>query len=206
MNPLFTVGHSSHPVERLLSLLKEYAVTAVTDVRSAPYSGRNPQFNREALAAELDSHGIKYVFLGKELGARSKDPACYVEGQARYELIAKTERYQEGIERVLRGARDYRIALLCAEADPVTCHRTVLVCRSLSAKGLEISHIHGNGRLETQEELTCRLLRMTGFAQGDFFASGNALDRAYEKQGRKIAYTKPITPPASLAPYNTGGT
>ena len=199
MNPLFTVGHSSHGLDHFLSLLKQHAISAVTDVRSAPYSRRNPQFNREALSAELNGHGIAYVFLGKELGARTDDPSCYVDGQARYELIAKTALYQEGLERVVRGVGRYRVALMCAEADPLTCHRTVLVSRSLSERGLEIAHIHRSGRLEPQQELHERLLRMTGLAQGNLFSSRDALAQAYEKQGRKIAYVKP-TNPIAVAP------
>ena len=194
MKDLFTVGHSSHSLEHFLSILKEYGITAVTDVRSAPYSRRNPQFNRENLAAELRGHGIAYVFLGRELGARSDDPSCYVEGQARYELIAKTTLFQEGLERVIRGVERYRVALMCAEADPLTCHRAVLVGRSLNQRGLELSHIHRDGSLEHQNEFQQRLLRLTGFAQGHLFSSRNALDQAYEKQGRKIAYAKPSSP------------
>ena len=200
MNQLFTIGHSSHSLDRFLGLLDSHSVTVVSDVRSTPYSRRNPQFNREALSAELESRGITYVFLGKELGARSNDPACYVDGQARYELIAKTDQFQEGVNRVIRGSAKHRIAIMCAEADPITCHRTVLVCRSLSAAQLDITHIHSSGRLESHEELTRRLLHMTGFAQGDFFSSRDALGCAYEKQGRKIAYTRPEPSPEHSSP------
>lgn len=201
MNRIYTVGHSSHRLEQVLSLLKQHEITAVTDVRSSPYSQRNSQFNREALADELKGVGIAYVFLGKELGARSQDPSCYVDGQARYELISETLLYRQGLARVLRGAERYRIALMCAEADPVTCHRAVLVSRSLGRMGLEIAHIHSSGRLETQNELEERLLRITGFSQADLFPSRNALERAYEMQGRKIAYVKP---PLAYSPPDSG--
>lgn len=200
MNMIYTVGHSSHTLEHFLSLLKKHDITVVTDVRSTPYSRHNPQFNRESLSQALKAIEIGYVFLGKELGARSEDPDCYVEGQARYELIAQTPLYQEGLSRVLRGAASYRIGLMCAEADPVTCHRTILVGRSLIEQGANVAHIHGDGHLESQSALEKRLIRITGLAQGDLFTSRDAVEVAYERQGRRIAYIQRAPPNATLTP------
>jgi uncharacterized protein (DUF488 family) len=70
MPTVFTIGHSTHPLSGILDLLRRHGVTALANVRSAPYSRFNPQFNREALEQALDAIGIKYVFLGRELGAR----------------------------------------------------------------------------------------------------------------------------------------
>jgi len=78
---IFTIGHSTRTLQVFLSLLVENELTAVADVRSQPYSRVNPQFNREPLAEFLANHNIAYVFLGEELGARSRDPACYVDGK-----------------------------------------------------------------------------------------------------------------------------
>lgn len=83
-NTLYTVGHSNQSLEEFLSLLQKHAITAVADVRSYPYSKMNPQFNRETLSKELKECGIAYVFLGKQLGARSEDPSCYVEGKVQF--------------------------------------------------------------------------------------------------------------------------
>lgn len=196
--PLFTVGHSSHESEYFFALLKKHDVTAVSDVRSMPYSRYNPQFNRDNLKAGLREHGIKYVFLGEELGARSQDSTCYVDGQARYDLIAKTDLFRQGLERVVKGSESFRIALMCAEGDPLTCHRTVLVCRRLKSAGLEINHILRDGKLESQSELERRLLKITGLAQGGLLDGGaDPLDQAYEKQGLKIAYVQPKSDPDS---------
>jgi len=68
-----------------------------------PYSSRNPQFNREPLKKALKSHGIDYVFLGEELGARSKDPSCYVDGKAIYQKIAALSLFKNGLERIRLG-------------------------------------------------------------------------------------------------------
>ena len=186
-----------------MRFLQKGGVAAPPSVKTITIPPPRSQFNREAIATELKLHGISYVFLGKELGARTDDPTCYVDGQARYELIANTKPYKEALQRVVKGAEEYRVALMCAEADPLTCHRTVLICRSLEKKNLDITHIHGDGRLESQEELTQRLIRATGLAQGDFFVSGDVLERAYEKQGRKIAYRRPPSTPTPVSPESS---
>jgi uncharacterized protein (DUF488 family) len=124
---VMTVGHSNHPIEAFLELLARNRVTALADVRSMPYSRYQPQFNKDALARSLREHGIRYVFLGRELGARSEDPTCYVNGRVEYHRRAQTETFKSGIDRVVGGMNEHRIALMCAERDPLECHRTVSV-------------------------------------------------------------------------------
>lgn len=156
---LFTIGHSNHSIKAFIQLLQKYNVTALADVRSHPYSRYLPHFNQSLLQNALLSENIRYVFLGQELGARSENPECYVNGKAVYEKIAATELFTEGIRRVLKGAKTYRIALMCAEKDPITCHRAVLVCQHLREyNSLEINHIKTNGILESHNELEERLL------------------------------------------------
>src|SRR5690242_16269876 len=124
---LYTVGHSNRTLEEFLSAIKSHGITAVADVRSQPYSRMHPHFDREALAASLKPEGIAYVFLGKELGARTPDAACYIEGKVQFDRLARTPAFQEGLERVRQGMEPYRVALLCAEREPLACHRTILV-------------------------------------------------------------------------------
>src|SRR5262249_40063791 len=140
-HPVFTIGHSTHSSEGFLALLRLHGVTAVGDVRSAPYSRFNPQFNRETLSESLRRADIKYVFLGEALGARSKDSSCYVNGRVQYRCLARTDLFKGGIERVARGAEEYAIALMCAEKEPLDCHRTLLVSRALVERGLVVRHI-----------------------------------------------------------------
>ncbi|MCY3672359.1 MAG: DUF488 domain-containing protein [Alphaproteobacteria bacterium] len=155
---VLTVGHSNHAPEAFLALLTRHGVTALADVRSAPRSRFNPQFNRKALSASLADNDIAYVWLGRELGGRPDDPACYEDGTVHYDLLARTPLYQEGIGRVLRGAAVHRLALMCAEKDPLHCHRTLLVSRSLEDEGLEVAHILADGALESHESVMDRLL------------------------------------------------
>jgi uncharacterized protein (DUF488 family) len=186
---LFTIGHSDHSADVFIELLRQHGVNALTDVRSSPYSGRYPQFNREALAAEAERAGIRYVFLGAELGARRSEPECYEDGKARYSLIARSPLFVQGLERVRQGVEEYRVALLCAEKDPLTCHRSILVCRHLRDSMSSIQHIREDGRLESHAELESRLLTLAGLSEADLFRSREELlEEAYDWQGDRIAY------------------
>src|SRR6266542_183121 len=105
-SPVFTIGHSTHSQGYFIALLHEHEITALCDVRSKPYSRMNPQFNREELKEALLAHGIAYRFLGKELGARSDDPHCYVDGKVQYDRLAETDLFNKGLQRVLRGMKE----------------------------------------------------------------------------------------------------
>jgi uncharacterized protein (DUF488 family) len=186
---VFTIGHSTHSTEKLLGLLVQHEITAVADVRSQPYSRMNPQFNRELLRDALKTASISYVFLGRELGARTEDRSCYVDGKVQYDRLARTELFQQGLARVINGAGRHRIALLCAEKDPLTCHRAILVVRQLVARGLRTAHILDDGRVESHDDALDRLLKEEGIQSDDFFKPRHELiDEAYAKRGNAIAY------------------
>jgi uncharacterized protein (DUF488 family) len=187
---VFTIGHSTHTQERFIDLLCQHGVTAICDVRSMPYSRMNPQFNREDLEKALLARGIAYRFLGKELGARSNDPDCYENGKVQYDRLAETESFKRGISRVLRGIKeDFRIAIMCAEKEPLECHRTILVARHLAALGLDVEHILADGRLEADSAALTRLKRMHNLPEEDMFRSPEELlADAYRRQEERIAY------------------
>jgi uncharacterized protein (DUF488 family) len=188
---IYTVGHSNHTGERFVELLGAHKVTAIADVRSTPYSRRNPQFNRDNLRAALKEHAIQYAFLGKELGARSDDECCYVNDKVQYALLAKTPLFQSGIERVLEGLRSHKIALMCAEKDPLDCHRTILVARALAQAGFSIVHILSDGAVETHDDALGRLIDRFGLGHEDMFRSRTiSIDEAYERQGERIAFER----------------
>ncbi|MDJ0659105.1 MAG: DUF488 domain-containing protein [Crocosphaera sp.] len=209
-NRLFTIGHSNLDIKDFIYLLNQHNVTALADIRSSPYSRYVSQFNKENLQNSLLNVGIKYVFLGEELGARTKDRSCYVEGKAVYENIAKTDLFAKGIERIKKGSESYNIALMCAEKDPITCHRAVLVCQHLKVLPLDINHILQDGCLESHEDLENRLLEIHNLSQSakdspvqlslfdnvanetplQSLSPEEALKEAYRKQGDKIAYVE----------------
>ncbi len=188
---IYTIGHSTNSIERFIELLKQHGITAIVDVRSTPYSRFNPQFNRETLVTELKIARIKYVFLGKDLGARSDDRNCYRNNKVQYDLLAKTNLFKKGLERVRSGAQEYRIALMCAEKDPLDCHRTILVARELVEQGILVRHILADGRIEPHEETLNRLLRIVGLGADDLFRTrDDSIKEAYAKRGDAIAYSE----------------
>ena len=188
---VLTIGHSTHALEALVALLQQHDVTAVADVRSAPYSRFNPQFNREPFAEALEAEGIRYVFLGNALGGRSDDPACYEDGHIRYDRVAATRSFRSGLVRVVQGTARYRIALMCAEKEPLDCHRTLLVARALDAQGADVAHIHADGRLEAHRETMDRLLDIHKLPRdGDLSGTREELiDTAIAQQARRVAHT-----------------
>jgi uncharacterized protein (DUF488 family) len=192
---VYTIGHSNHEVDAFIALLRGAGVTAVADVRSVPYSRRHPQFGKAALSAALRAAGIAYVFLGDRLGARPKDSGCYRGGRADYRLIAASEAFREGLRRVEEGAERYRIALMCAEREPLDCHRTVLVARHLQRRGIRVVHILADGTTEPNEATERRLLKRMHLETADLFdapADGRtAVEQAYDRRGEEICYAGP---------------
>lgn len=187
---LFTIGHSTHELATFLELLKRHGVNAMADVRSQPTS-RLPHFEHDALVAALRDAGMDYVFLGRELGARRSEPECYEDNQAVYERVAELPAFREGLARILRGLERRRIALLCAEKEPLDCHRTILICRCLRDRDISIRHILADGRTEDHRAAERRLVRLTRQERTLFepdLTEEELLRRAYEQRGRQIAY------------------
>ncbi len=185
---LYTIGHSTHPFRVFLELLWMHDVTAVADVRSVPYSRFNPQYNREILKTSLEDAGIACVWLGRDLGPMGHEPSCYVEGKSPYPFITQTELFREGLERLRRGMANHRVAVMCAEKDPVNCHRMILICRALRREHITIGHILEDGRLERLAESEKRLVETLKLKQMDLFETEEDLvERAYDLQGQKFA-------------------
>lgn len=210
---IFTIGHSNHTIETFIELLHQHQVTALADVRSSPYSRRFPQFNQSALKTALKTANIAYVPLGDNLGARPRDRNCYIDGMARYDLIAATEAFKVGLNRLIQGSEKYQISLMCAEQDPIVCHRAILICPHLKNAGLEIYHIHKNGDLESNEDLENRVLKQNNLyklsadlqshvKQLSLFdlqpiqtlekplSRAELVEKAYQLQSEKVAYTE----------------
>jgi uncharacterized protein (DUF488 family) len=156
---LWTIGHSNHPLEKFLDLLRRHAVELLVDVRSQPYSGYATQFNREALQAALCDAGVKYLFLGDLIGGRAEGAEFYdSEGRVLYDRLAAAPEFQRGVERLLREMKTARTAVLCGEEDPTNCHRRLLIGRVLSTRGVAVRHIRGDGRVETEDEVAAEEL------------------------------------------------
>ena len=205
--PIFTIGHSNHPLEAFVALLRRHDVDELVDVRSAPYnrSAYTAHFNRNVLEASLDDYGIRYVFMGSELGGRPADRSCYdAHGRVRYERLAQTDDFLFGVQNLLRDANEQRIALMCSEKEPLDCHRTLLVAHALTteygAEANDVQHIGADGRLESHADAMQRLVDSAGakkarIRQYDLFAPPAGSDemaeliaRAVRQQAARVAY------------------
>lgn len=151
---LFTVGHSNHLQKVFVELLKKHEIQVLVDTRSYPYSKHVPHFNREELCRTLNQVEIKYLYLGKELGGRPEEEEFYDdEGHVLYYRFAESAIFLGGIERLERGIRHYRVALMCSEENPSICHRHLLVGRVMAGRGALIQHIRGDGTIQADSEL-----------------------------------------------------
>lgn len=151
---IWTIGHSNHTLDRFVGLLKDEGIEFVVDVRSYPYSRVAPQFNREELYAALVRAGLRYLFLGDELGGRpSRDEDYDEQGRALYGRMAQTPQFQAAVERLLSGCRDHRIALLCSEGQPHECHRRLLVGKVLTEREVQLRHILPTGAVQEERSV-----------------------------------------------------
>lgn len=151
---VYTIGHSTHALERFLALLERHGIGLVIDTRARPYSRFNPQFNRECLQRALGARSIAYLWLGDRLSGRSRDPAFYdARGRVLWAKLARAPTTEEGLDRVVALAGAARLALMCAEEDPRRCHRRFLLTPPLTGRGLRVVHIRGDGRLVPEDEL-----------------------------------------------------
>ncbi len=194
---VLSVGHSSRTGLEFLAVLEAWEVSAIADVRSTPWSKRNPQFNRDILKFELESRGISYRFMGRSLGGRPSLASLYSNGVADYEKMAGAPAYKQAIMRVQAAAKNHRLALLCSEHDPIECHRCLLVGRSLDEVGVKMIHILSENFAQSQQEIEGRLLKLTGENQSNFLQPRiDVLSHVYKEWSERVAYSKPKYTPS----------
>lgn len=158
---IYTLGHSTHSLDYFLSLLQEYAINCLVDVRSVAASTHNPQYTQEPLASFLKQNGIYYLHFPEEFGARQSDPDLLDEnGKVDFEKVRKSWNFRNGIERLWLGIeKGYVIALMCSESEPFDCHRFSMISIALELDGFEVQHILKDKTLKSNAELEQRLLK-----------------------------------------------
>jgi uncharacterized protein (DUF488 family) len=191
---LFSIGHSNIPAERFIALLRETGVQAIADVRSTPFSRRFPWFSAKTLAATLAQHGVAYLPYGDALGGRPRDATLYRDGVADYEAMARQPDYRAGLDRLIADASRARVCLMCAEREPLDCHRCLLVARSLAERGLSVGHILHAGTVEPHTATEQRLLALAGGGGDDLFVTGQdeRLAAAYRRRAHAVGYRAPV--------------
>lgn len=151
---IFTIGHSNHPIEKFLNLLRQHSIHILVDSRSQPHSKFVPHFDREPLSSYLEPCGVRYLYMGDELGGRPPEPEYYdTEGRVLYYRVAASDRFRSGMSRLLKDSRDFRMVILCSEESPTYCHRRLLVSKVLTENGIAVQHIRGSGALQPESEL-----------------------------------------------------
>lgn len=156
--PIYTIGYGERTLTALIAVLQRYQIDYLVDVRTAPYSRYKPEFSKAELSAALRQAGVKYVFMGDQLGGRPTDPACYTDGKVDYDKVAATAAYQHGIERLRSAfAQQQRIVLLCSEGKPEQCHRSKLIGATLDKLGIPLVHIDESDAAQNQEQVIARL-------------------------------------------------
>ena len=190
--PILTIGHSRHSWERFTALLDGAGVEAIADIRSTPRSRFSPHFNKDTMREALAARGVAYMFLGKELGGRPQSPALYTDGVADYEKMATSPEFRLGLDRLIEAAARRSVAAMCSEADPLECHRCLLVGRALAGQGADVRHILASGKIVTHAEVEDRLLSLENLAE-DLMASSREqrLAEAYRSRSRKAGYRAP---------------
>jgi uncharacterized protein (DUF488 family) len=152
---IFTLGHSTLPIERFIALLRTYGIERLVDIRTVPRSRHNPQFNDTALAGTLTAEGIEYVpmqALGGLRRARKDSPNtgwhnASFRGYADY---MQTEQFREALETLIQMSRQKRVAIMCAEAVPWRCHRS-LVADALSTHDVPVIEILSQSNYRTHK-------------------------------------------------------
>ena len=196
VSSFLTLGHSNHSIDEWLALVRQHAIEVVVDTRSSPYSKYVPQFDREQMQRSLEAAGVRYLFLGAELGGRPANPGYYdTTGRVVYSLLRKDAAFQAAIVRLETGMERFRIALLCGEEDPAHCHRRLLIGRVLVERGHEMAHIRGDGRIETEEAVAAQSGKPLVDSQPALFAE---LD---EDKWRSTASVLPKKAPASSSAH-----
>jgi uncharacterized protein (DUF488 family) len=184
MPTLYTLGHSNHDIEAFLALLTRHGVDVLVDVRTVPYSRRHPQFRKHELEGACREAGIDYRWRGEQLGGIRRDSACRTFAEA-----AGRPGFVEALGELVTLARAHVPATVCAEKEPMACHRTALVCRHLAARpdagDLAIRHIQADGSLEDQPDFERRLVAEMGVDSADLFA-GDPVQAAYDALSAKM--------------------
>jgi uncharacterized protein (DUF488 family) len=196
MSTFFTLGHSNHSIETWLALAHLHAIEVIVDTRSSPYSKYVPQFDKELIQRAIEEAGIRYLFLGAELGGRPANPAYYDDsGRVVYGRLREDARFKAAIARLETGFERFRVALLCGEEDPAHCHRRLLIGRVLAERGHTMLHIRGDGRVEPDEAVAVASGKSLVEAQKELFAE------LEEDKWRSTASVLPKRVPASSSAH-----
>ena len=188
----YTIGHSNHNIEDFIQTLHEFHIKCIIDVRSIPSSNYMTQFNRENLQTWLEREGIEYKYLGNMIGGRYTDPDLLdSQGSVDYEKVEQRPVFQLGIDQVCQIINaGISAALMCAEKDPLDCHRFVLVSKALVKRGISIDHIVFDGTKDSAGKLVGTLISNKDLEKKlqEMYKSHNDLNALYRRRNKEMAF------------------
>ena len=197
VDTVYSIGYSGFSIGDFISALQANKISLLVDVRSQPYSQHFPDYNKENLEQVLKRSGIYYRNYAAEFGARQEERKYFTpEGYLDFELFAKSPQFLDGFDKLVKSMmQDYRVALMCAEKDPINCHRTILVARAFHDAGYKVMHLLPNNVKMSQKDIEVRLLekyfpnrnQITLF--GEAFEEKEYLVQAYKKRNSEIGYS-----------------
>lgn len=196
---LYTIGYAGFSLENFIATLKAHEINAIVDVRAQPHISHFDFYKRANLKPVLSQNGITYKFFGDVLGARPDDPQLMSNGRADFEKIRRSQKFRDVCDNLAAGLdKGWKICLMCAQIDPVICHRAILITHAFRYMHPEIGifHILPN-RLESQESLDKRVLALyrkksygnSLFAPAATENGQTELEKAYAFQGEEIAWS-----------------
>lgn len=200
INKIYTIGYSGFVIDDFIKILKKHEISVVIDVRSNPYSQYHLEYNKENLKKRLKQNRIHYINYFLEFGARQSDKKYYSkEGYLDFELFSKSENFLKGIKKIENSMKkNYVIVLMCAEKDPIICHRAIMISKIFSEKGYRVIHLLPNNVTLTQKDIEDRLIKkffpnkgqLLLFETGEDLSEKEYIKRAYNKQNAEIGYSK----------------
>lgn len=195
MSEIYTIGYSGFQLENFINILKYYGINGLIDVRSNPVSKFYTAYNQQELSPSLKENAIAYRNYKAEFGARQIEQKYYPNGYLDFRLFAKSERFQEGMNRLINAMpMGYRFVLMCSEKDPISCHRAIMVAREFDDNNVSVNHIMADGNICTQKDIENRLvdLYFPNHNQISFFSPqltwNEMVNESYIQQNIKIGY------------------
>ena len=194
---IYSIGHSNHTKERFVALLQQHRLRHLTDVRGHPYSRHVPQFNAPNIRQELRQAGLTYRLRGQELGGRPEpgQPELYgPDRRANYNRMAQTAQFKAGITELIESADPADTVIMCTEADPLKCHRTLLVAHQLQQFDISVAHILADGSVISHADLMVKLINQfhetASRHRPDQPPDQQLVQAAVDLQAARVAYRK----------------
>lgn len=197
MNKVFTIGYTSFEIDKFIQILKKFNITCLIDVRSFPKSSYYKYFDDNNLSRLLKENNILYRNYKEEFGARQENKDFYnKDGYLDFNVFANSEQFNQGIDKIKKAqAMGYVVCLMCAEKDPINCHRTILIARNLDKKGFEVEHILATQETCSQKDIDKRLLDdfFPNRQQISLFADNNLseeeqIEKSYQLKNQEIGF------------------